>query len=548
MQATAHETKAQTNRNAPKERSERQLAALNKRGHVVANNVGSGVRRDRAWARSGAAVIRSNPDLLDAVEWMVTRAGQAMTPADARTLDELRVRAFGVGELSRLRMRSIPSWLADQLPRRRATGYAFALAGFIAAFRAGACGVWMTYSDAQGVFGVGSSSTWRKWTAEMENLGLIRVINTYTADPVDPRKRILGASLYVLGEALAQHPATLEGVAHGRGALDAKLAGIAERKAQRLRDRERVAGLHSSRAPHCDPRRCGAPTWPEFAKGELQPDEHDGRHDGADARSGSDAPSRASDVLANKSASRVEPATVLVVPVRHPLKRGDKCSANAPRTGGRGITALASGGAGRKGQSQATAPAASQLKPAHTPAPRSEIVAAQTVSPARKAVDSPVSATRNRETGNATALGQTPRDNRQHPATALPANTNDGSHRPNGPAPYRPTAAILAALEQRSRGGFGKPEADPSFFCARKQQQPSVILDSQRQKYSQDDVLRVKEALSQAPAVDFAGLESLSELERLWLKLGADDRTFARQTSRTVEQARAIIRAWKLRS
>lgn len=242
----------------PRHRTKDQIAILSVPGHAAADETpGLGVRLDRVWSRKGEHT-RTNAQLVDAIEWYRERRGKAMSDHDAALNDELERRTWGVREAIAVRMRVLPSWLGDALPRRRSAGYVHFLGLVIAAYRAGACGLLLSYSEAMGLCQVGSEGTWKRWCDEWEAAGLVRRTQTWVADPVRPQSRMHGKLLYRLGPTLDHHAlALLEGAIEGDGtvARDARLAAAAQRRAYRSRARAAMRDHFSRRAPYNDQRR-----------------------------------------------------------------------------------------------------------------------------------------------------------------------------------------------------------------------------------------------------------------------------------------------------
>jgi hypothetical protein len=215
----------------------------------------SGARLDRIWMRKQeTSDNQTNLDLINAVEWMHARRGARFSPTDRATISKIANRTWGFDELVALHFRSLPSWLADALPSRRSAGYHAMLGAVLGAYRAGAVGMWISYSEAMAALDVGSESTWRRWSEEWERLGLVRAVQTWTEDPTGQRPRVYGRTLYVAGEVMTTAIASLEG-ALDRGALDrdARTDAISRRKCARAEAHERLAHHRNRRASHDTP-------------------------------------------------------------------------------------------------------------------------------------------------------------------------------------------------------------------------------------------------------------------------------------------------------
>ena len=234
-------------------RTSKQIAALQQKGRNAAEVQLGGVRTDKTWFRTETVFERSNLDLLNAVIFQHLRRGARMTPVDRQTLAELDQRAWGYRECEASHLRAVPSWLADQLPSRRSAGYQDFLGLVLSAYRSGAVGVWMSYAECMAICRVQSEATWRRWTQEMEDLGLIRIQQTWVPDDSDSgRSRVFGKLLYRIGSMVEEwgEGAELERAISERSprAKSSRLAGIAARKKQRRRCAERLSELYQRRA------------------------------------------------------------------------------------------------------------------------------------------------------------------------------------------------------------------------------------------------------------------------------------------------------------
>lgn len=255
---TSHETA----RN-PFQRSGKQIKCLQQRGRNRAERFGgTGVRTDRVWSKHPAELAkkpRSNVDLGNALAWIHARRGAVMSDADKATMREVEDRSWGYAECSAAHIRAIPTWLVDQLPKRRGGGYRDFLGLILSSYRSGALGLMLSYAEAMELTQIASESTWRRWSAEMEDLGFIRIVQTWREDPTGDRPRIFGELHYRIGPALED----LGGEAILEGALDrksqrtkgARIAGIQLRKAYRERAWSRLHDLNARRAKCNDPKR-----------------------------------------------------------------------------------------------------------------------------------------------------------------------------------------------------------------------------------------------------------------------------------------------------
>lgn len=153
--------------------------------HRYASSRGQGARFDLEWRRRGARVFRpgmTTAELLRALQWVASRARarkqgkQQWSENDQLTTDEAKARSWAYAEVQALRYWRKPAWLAELiLPSRRASQYGDFLGLLVLAYRAGAAGLVLSYEEAMSLFKIGSRSTWRKWTAEMEQLGLVTI-------------------------------------------------------------------------------------------------------------------------------------------------------------------------------------------------------------------------------------------------------------------------------------------------------------------------------------------------------------------------------------
>lgn len=237
----------------PFSRTSKQIRALSQKGRNVCEAQLGGVRTDKTWSRCKTVFERSNLDLLNAVIFQHMRRGARMTPIDRATLAELEERAWGYDEAEASHLRAVPSWLADQLPARRGAGFQDFIGLVLSAYRSGAIGVWMSYAECMAITRVRSEATWHRWTQEMEDLGLVRIQQTWVPDDSDSgRPRVFGRLLYRIGPAIEAwgEGAELERAVSERSprAKVSRLAGITARKKQRLRCADRLAALYQRRA------------------------------------------------------------------------------------------------------------------------------------------------------------------------------------------------------------------------------------------------------------------------------------------------------------
>lgn len=237
-------------------RSSGQLRVLQQKGrNRPGQSCDSGVRIDRRWSRDRDALEcdeRTNLDLANAVAWMHARRGAKMTPSDRDTIAALELRSWSFLECSNNHMRGLPSWLSALVPSRRGRGYAEFLGYVLGAYRCGAAGVLMSYPEGMALARVGSESTWRRWTSELEDLGLVRIMQTWAEDPTGERPRVYGRSLYQLGPKALEIGASaeLEGANAGKADFESRTSAIKLRHAQRAEDRAQLGELRDRRSPH----------------------------------------------------------------------------------------------------------------------------------------------------------------------------------------------------------------------------------------------------------------------------------------------------------
>lgn len=217
------------------------------------------------WVRPGTGQQRpelSNDELVKAIRAHHHRRGMNMTDTDQKTLDELHVRAWGWTDLAYRRAWSLPSWADLLLPRAvRSTGYTRGLAVVLAAHRAGAAGVWISYAEAAAFCRCGPR-TWQRWVREWERLGLVETIRTYRQRGDGGDGREWGRLLYRLGPAWQRRagPAVDEGIGGtGPGDRLAERCGIGLRKAAHA-ERERDLELELARQSRNTPPSAPPPT------------------------------------------------------------------------------------------------------------------------------------------------------------------------------------------------------------------------------------------------------------------------------------------------
>lgn len=199
-------------------------------------------RRVEPWVRPGCTRTRPDLDpagLIDAVEWMATRCRREWTPNDASIMAELGVRAWRMHDINRARRFFDARWLEPLVPPRRKAGWGLFLRILISAVRDGAVGVWAGYHELKAVCDVASDATWRRWTKEAEQLGLIRIVQTWAPDKTGlKRQRRFDRLLYLPGPKLLEHAgaAIFEGLAVAQGDDDEPSKVAPYRRAKQLRN------------------------------------------------------------------------------------------------------------------------------------------------------------------------------------------------------------------------------------------------------------------------------------------------------------------------
>lgn len=502
-------------------RSPRQLDVLKQGDHSPSPVYGSGVRPDLTWTADGGVAGRPNKELLDGIEWMHSRRGAPMSTSDEKTLWELKRRSFDFRTADACRFRGVPAWV-QQLDRK--AGFQNFVGIVMAAYRAGAIGVWISYSEAMALTGVRSSSTWRRWTTEMEDLGLIRCVQTWVSDPADQYRRIAGPMLYVAGVALCEEMATLEGAFsnnNSAAARDARISAKNARNRARAADSETLAGLRRMRAPHQDKGRSGAPAWSKrkspaesIVAREDDMISGDGIRDEKENRQKNEGHASAADLIANHSFNCASINEAL-----SPSYQRGEVTRPLPPSG--------KGSIRKKGQASRLDHAGHGVPPVRTQAP-----------------NRPPAARLNRaSTPQPTKRKVTPR-----PCDTDPQASGGATDRR---ADAMDSAAVMAALGHRLKEGFKPPvvaDDGPTLSIEERRRMAADTLAKQRSAYSTEAIERLAETFSRpldAPNLEI--LKGLTDLEVLWLKLGARADEFVRRTGRTLTDAREICRAWAMR-
>lgn len=142
--------------------------------------------------------------------------GRPWTPTDTATMVELDARSWTVAELGQRRVVAVPAWLGDMevtradgttgplVPRRRGGGMVEFVASVLQAQRSGALGLLLSYEEAAALARV-SVRTWARWVAELQAIGVLRVMHTWAQAPVERaggRERDQRRNLYRVGPTL----------------------------------------------------------------------------------------------------------------------------------------------------------------------------------------------------------------------------------------------------------------------------------------------------------------------------------------------------------
>ena len=182
------------------------------------------------------------------------RNGREWRGTDGATMRELEARTWGVGELSRLYDVRAPRWLEPFCFKVASDGRRFGCARWlpflgvlVAAYRAGAVGVRLSYEEIASEFGC-SRRTAARWVADMRKIGLLSVVRIWTADNC-ARERERRRNVYQVGATIegTVGPALLDGCSDVvRGTVrkaTAKRCGMAARARARThwRDHQRRA-------------------------------------------------------------------------------------------------------------------------------------------------------------------------------------------------------------------------------------------------------------------------------------------------------------------
>ena len=193
------------------------------------------------WRRASAGKdgTKGRPDLsteqiLRALVGTHKHRGRVWSANDRSTYDEVLHRSWRWLELQQRRFLTVPTWITPDVLHPRFWPFVGAL---VAAYRAGALGVLLSYEEGAAYFGV-SRRTWARWVAYLTEAGLIRLMPTWLESSSDGRGRDRGRNLYQLGPELEKlaGDGLLEGL--GEGALRSfrnRMARAARKKAKRRR-------------------------------------------------------------------------------------------------------------------------------------------------------------------------------------------------------------------------------------------------------------------------------------------------------------------------
>jgi hypothetical protein len=178
--------------------------------HPVQPTLRNGVRVEMRWRRANTAVFRDMGarELIAALQYVNTRAAQRATgkrdwtELDEATTAEAVAQSWGFGELQALALWSTPSWFSLlELPRRTA-GFERFLALVVRAYRAGALGLFISWEEGMALCDAKSRATWGAWTKLLEQLRLIRIVQTWRKDASG--RVVHGRLHYRIGPALEE--------------------------------------------------------------------------------------------------------------------------------------------------------------------------------------------------------------------------------------------------------------------------------------------------------------------------------------------------------
>ncbi len=198
-------------------------------------------RRDLRYRRKNVAGGRpcwSGDRLVHAAQFHHIRRGGDYDEKAETLRTELVARSFGFAELQNLTTETTPTWLRLALPGGGKAGKRGFLTLLIAAHRQGALGIVASQPELATLLEV-HKKTIQRWTEDLEEEGLVEVVQTWQAAPAKSgRRQGFWKLFYRPGPALAE----LGGLAILEGAreLPKRVAELAKFHARRARRRLRV--------------------------------------------------------------------------------------------------------------------------------------------------------------------------------------------------------------------------------------------------------------------------------------------------------------------
>jgi hypothetical protein len=177
----------------------------------------------------------TNAQLVAAVAGADAHRGRAFSSVDARTLAELESRTWGFFQCQERRSWCVPTWLdPDAVPRR----FWVVAALLVDCYRAGACGLLLSYEEAAALLGC-SRRTWARWVAWLEAAGYLRRVPTWHESTSKGRGRDRGRNLYQPGPELLAMAGC--GILQGTDPENKRAEGYRSRAARTARERARDA-------------------------------------------------------------------------------------------------------------------------------------------------------------------------------------------------------------------------------------------------------------------------------------------------------------------
>jgi hypothetical protein len=232
-----------TEQQRPNRRSLGQQRLLQTRNRHHVPDLGSRVPpRDIVYVRPAARGHEAkspNAVLLESLLYLHTRRGCAWNETDATTMSAVRARSWQFSECVAVATDHVPRWLSDLVPGRLRARVPLAYCA-LAAHRAGALGVLLSYTEIAALFDV-SERTAGRWVKELEAAEILEVVQTWQESPKGCSvPRGYWKQLYRPGPKM-RHVAGM-GMCEGARDLSDAEAALARRIARvaRARSRERI--------------------------------------------------------------------------------------------------------------------------------------------------------------------------------------------------------------------------------------------------------------------------------------------------------------------